>query len=280
MSTIVFVHAHPDDEATATAGSMIRAAREGHRVVVVYCTDGDPGEHGDGDVPDDLAPGETVAMRRRGEAEASAAITGTTRVAWLGYADSGMTGWTQNGTDGVFSRAPIEEAARRLADILDEEGTDVVVGYDWHGGYGHPDHVMLHHTTRAAAELAVKRPRYLEVTMNRDLMRQLFVLAAEMGLAGEMGLDGEDDAGGFDPDSAGDDGNPIGTPEAELHWAVDLGDDVTAKREALACHASQSDVRQLLAIPVEAFPFAFGTEHYIEPGRPPGMVRGWWLDAG
>ncbi|MGX7697580.1 PIG-L deacetylase family protein [Gordonia polyisoprenivorans] len=274
MSTIVFVHAHPDDEATATAGSMIRAAREGHRVVVVYCTDGDPGEHGDGDVPDDLAPGETVAMRRRGEAEASAAITGTARVAWLGYADSGMTGWTQNGTDGVFSRAPIEEAARRLADILDEEGADVVVGYDWHGGYGHPDHVMLHHTTRAAAELAVKRPRYLEVTMNRDLMRQLFVLAAEMGLAGE------NDTDGFDPDAAGDDGNPIGTPEAELHWAVDLGDDVTAKREALACHASQSDVRQLLALPVEAFPFAFGTEHYIEPGRPPGMVRGWWLDAG
>ncbi|GAB22487.1 putative hydrolase [Gordonia polyisoprenivorans NBRC 16320 = JCM 10675] len=273
MSTIVFVHAHPDDEATATAGSMIRAAREGHRVVVVYCTDGDPGEHGDGDVPDDLAPGETVAMRRRGEAEASAAITGTARVAWLGYADSGMTGWTQNGTDGVFSRAPVEQAARRLAGILDEEGADVVVGYDWHGGYGHPDHVMLHHTTRAAAELAVKRPRYLEVTMNRDLMRQLFVLAAEMGLTGENNTDG------FNPDAPGDDGNPIGTPEAELHWAVDLGDDVTAKREALACHASQSDVRQLLALPVEAFPFAFGTEHYIEPGRPPGMVRGWWLDA-
>ena len=57
VSTLVFVHAHPDDEGTATAGSMIRASREGHRVVVVYCTDGDPG-----DVPDDLAPGETVVF--------------------------------------------------------------------------------------------------------------------------------------------------------------------------------------------------------------------------
>ncbi|MEE3851992.1 PIG-L family deacetylase [Gordonia sp. LSe1-13] len=262
MSTIVFVHAHPDDEATGTAGSMIRASREGHRVVVVYCTDGDPG-----DVPDDLAPGESVVSRRRGEAEASALITGTARVAWLGYADSGMSGWAQNNTDGVFSRADVGEAARRLADLLDEEDADVVVGYDWHGGYGHPDHIMLHHTTRAAADLAAKRPRYLEVTMNRDLMRQLFTLAKEMGM---------DE--GFDPDARGDDGNPIGTPEAELHWAVDLGDDVTAKREALACHASQSDVKEMLAIPVEVFPFAFGTEHYIEPGRPSGMVRGWWLD--
>ncbi|GAA3708178.1 PIG-L deacetylase family protein [Gordonia hankookensis] len=271
MSTIVFVHAHPDDEGTATAGTMIRAAREGHRVVVVYCTDGDPGERSDGgfdsDVPDDLEPGETVASRRRGEAEASAAITGTARVEWLGYADSGMTGWAQNNTDGVFARADPDEAARRLADLLDEESADAVVGYDWHGGYGHPDHVMLHRTTLAAVELAAKRPRYLEVTMNRDLMRQLFVLAAEMGMEG------------FDPDTRGDDGNPIGTPESELHWAVDLGDDVMTKRKALACHASQSDVRQLLEIPVEAFPFAFGTEHYIEPGRPAGMVRGWWLDA-
>ncbi|MDY6808122.1 MAG: PIG-L family deacetylase [Actinomycetota bacterium] len=263
MSTIVFVHAHPDDEGTGTAGSMIRASREGHRVVVVYCTDGDPG-----DVPDDLAPGETVVSRRRGEAEASARITGTARIAWLGYGDSGMTGWAQNDTDGVFSRADLGEAARRLADILDEESADVVVGYDWHGGYGHPDHIMLHHTTRAAAELASKRPRYLEATMNRDLMRQLFTLAKEMGMEG------------FDPDLRGDDGNPIGTPEAELHWAVDLGDDVMAKREALACHASQTDVRQLLELPVEMFPFAFGTEHYIEPGRPEGMVQGWWLGGG
>ncbi|GAB90918.1 PIG-L deacetylase family protein [Gordonia rhizosphera] len=266
VSTIVFVHAHPDDEGTNTAGSMVRASREGHRVVVVYCTDGDPG-----DVPDDLEPGETVASRRRGEAEASAAITGTARVAWLGYADSGMTGWARNDAEGVFSRADIDEAARRLADLFDDEAADAVVGYDWHGGYGHPDHIMLHRTTIAAVELAAKRPRYLEVTMNRDLMRQLFALAAEIG------MEGFSDEDGFDPDT-GDDGNPIGTPETELHWAVDLGDDVIAKREALACHASQTDVKQLLAMPAEYFPFAFGTEHYIEPGRPPGMVRGWWLD--
>ncbi len=261
MSTLLFVHAHPDDEGTATAGTMIRAAREGHRVVVVYCTNGDPG-----DVPDDLAPGETVVSRRRGEAEASAAITGTARIVWLGYGDSGMTGWAQNNVDGVFSRADTAEAARRLADVIDEEDADVVVGYDWHGGYGHPDHIKLHTTTLAAVDIAARRPRYLEVTMNRDLMRQLITLAIEAGMEG------------FDPELRGDDGNQIGTPEAELHWAVDLGDDVSTKRAALACHASQIDVKQLLAMPVEVFPFAFGTEHYIEPGRPDGLVRAWPFD--
>ena len=91
MATIVFVHAHPDDEASGTAGSMARAAAEGHRVVLVVCTNGDHGE-----VPDDLADGETLVERRRMETEASAGVLGVARVVWLGYRDSGMTGWEQN----------------------------------------------------------------------------------------------------------------------------------------------------------------------------------------
>ena len=88
VTTIVFLHAHPDDETTQTSGAMARASAEGDRVVVVYATNGDHG-----DAPEDLAEGETVVARRRAEAEASARATGTRRVVWLGYADSGMTGW-------------------------------------------------------------------------------------------------------------------------------------------------------------------------------------------
>ena len=44
VSTIVFLHAHPDDEASQTSGSMARAVDEGHRVVVVFATNGDHGE--------------------------------------------------------------------------------------------------------------------------------------------------------------------------------------------------------------------------------------------
>ena len=58
MSTIVFLHAHPDDEASQTAGTMRQAVDAGHRVVCVYATNGDHGS-----VPDDLADGETVVDR-------------------------------------------------------------------------------------------------------------------------------------------------------------------------------------------------------------------------
>ncbi len=40
---LVSFHAHPDDEALLTAGTLARAAAQGHRVVVVTATDGEAG---------------------------------------------------------------------------------------------------------------------------------------------------------------------------------------------------------------------------------------------
>ena len=257
MSTIVFLHAHPDDEASQTAGTMRLAADAGHRVVCVYATNGDHGT-----VPADLAEEETVVLRRRAEAEASAQVLGTARVAWLDYADSGMTGWEQNSHELSFHGADTDEAARRLVAILDEEDADVLVGYDWHGTYGHPDHVKVHHVARRAAELAARRPRELQATMNRDHMRRLWQAAVAAGVEGAD----------WDPDQGADDGNPFGTPEAELHWHVDVRPVLAAKRAALASHASQEDVGWMLGMPEEHFAMSFGDEWFIEPGRPDGLT--------
>ena len=265
MATLVFVHAHPDDEASQTAGSMARAVEEGHRVVLVVATNGDHGE-----VPPDLADAETVVDRRRVEMAASAAAIGLHRVVWLGYADSGMSGWDQNDDEASFARADLEEAAERVAAVLREEQADVVTAYDWHGGYGHPDHVKAHAVVRRAAELA-GTPRVLEVTMNRDAVRRQFQVAASAGLPGAVE---------WDPDRPMDDGNPLGTPEAELHWAVDVSRWLGVKRAALASHASQtSDAGMMLAMPDEVFAAMFGVEYYVEAGRPPGVVAGWFLEA-
>lgn len=264
MATIVFLHAHPDDEASQTSGTMARAVDEGHRVVLVVATNGDHGT-----VPDDLAEGETLVDRRRRELEASARAIGLHRVVWLGYADSGMTGWEQNGAENAFTGADVDEAGRRLADVLDDEDADAVVGYDWHGSYGHPDHVKVHAVVHRGAELARRRPRVLESTMNRDEMRRNYLAAKAAGM--------EDD---WDPDAPADDGNPLGLPEAELHWRVDVRDRIETKRAALAAHASQtSDVGMMLAMPPEIFTHVFGWEHYREAGRPDGMVDGWPFEA-
>ncbi|MSZ07662.1 MAG: GlcNAc-PI de-N-acetylase, partial [Actinobacteria bacterium] len=91
MSTLVAFHAHPDDESLAMGGTLARASKEGHRVVVVVATNGDHGE-----TPANLAPGETTADFRKKEMEASCNVLGVHRLVWLGYDDSGMTGWEQN----------------------------------------------------------------------------------------------------------------------------------------------------------------------------------------
>ena len=234
-------------------------------MIVVFATNGDHGE-----APADLAPDESVVQRRRQEAQASAQAIGLARVAWLGYADSGMTGWEQNLHGEAFHGADTDEAAARLAAILDEEDADVLVGYDWHGGYGHPDHVKVHHVVHRAAQLAARRPRVLESTMNRDSIRSMMQAALEAGAEGA-----------WDPDSPADDGNPFGTPESQIHYRVDVTADLAAKRAALTAHSSQtSDVGMMLAMPPEVFAQFFGTEYYIEPGRAPGMRDVWFLDDG
>ncbi|HEU4998951.1 MAG TPA: PIG-L family deacetylase [Lapillicoccus sp.] len=259
MTTIVFVHAHPDDETTQTSGSMARASARGDRVVVVYATNGDHG-----DAPEDLADGETVVDRRRAEAEASAQATGTQRVEWLGYADSGMTGWEQNNAAGALHGADVEEVARRVAAILDEEDADVLVGYDWHGNYGHPDHVKVHHVARRAAELAGRRPRLLESTMNRTGM----VRDRQARLDRGEEVD-------WDPEAPMDDGNPLGSTEDEITWAVDVSDYLDQRRAAARAHASQEDTTWMRTMPDEEFARVFAQEFYIEPGRDQPMRPGW-----
>jgi LmbE family N-acetylglucosaminyl deacetylase len=262
MGTLVCFHAHPDDEAIATGGSMARAAEEGHRVVLVVATNGDHGE-----VPDDLAPGETLVDRRRAETARSAEILGIHRVAWLDYADSGMTGWDQNDHEQSFHQAPLDEAAERLAAILREESCDVLTTYDWHGGYGHPDHIKVHHVGHRAAELA-GTPTVFESTMNRDALARMMA---------EAPIDGPD--GDFDPEGPSDDGNPFGTPEAELTHAVDVSAWIDRKRASIAAHNSQvSDSSFFLQMPPEAFTMAFGTEWYIKKGAEPGVRVGWLFE--
>ena len=265
MATIVFVHAHPDDEASSTGGAAARASDEGHRVVVVTCTDGDFGNR-----PDDLADGETLVARRRAETARSVEILGVHRHVWLGYADSGMHGWAENTADNAFWSAPIDEAAERLAAVLREEQADVVVVYDWHGGYGHPDHVQVHRVGHRAVELAGV-PRVLETTFNRDA----WIRSAEQFR--DVNPDAADD---FDPNQPGDDGNPMGTSEADIHLAVDLAPWAGRKQAALAAHASQvDDAVAMASMPPDLFSQMFGTEWYIEPGAPGPMRWGWIFET-
>jgi len=82
------------------------------------------------------------------------------------------------------------------------------------------------------------------------------------------------DPDGFHIETPDIDENQFGTPEAEITAAVDVTAYLDYKRRAMRAHASQiSEQSFFLAMPDEAFRFAFGTEWFIREGQGPGITE-------
>lgn len=249
MANLVFFHAHPDDEAIATGGTMALASDAGHNVVLVLATRGEVGEPNDGV----LHEGETLGDRREAETLRSAEILGVRAVEFLGYRDSGMIGEPSNDDPLAFWQADLDEAGARLAEILGRYEADILIGYDPNGTYGHPDHVQVHRVGAVGAQKAGVE-RVLWATANRTAIQE----AIEQGAF-------EDEDGDADERV---DREQMGMPEAELTHAVDVSEALDRKRASLEAHASQiSDDSFFLAMPAEMFAQAFGTEWFVDAAR-------------
>jgi LmbE family N-acetylglucosaminyl deacetylase len=256
VPTAVFFHAHPDDEAIATGGTMAKLASQGHRVVLVTATRGELGE-----VPDGfLEPGETLTARRERELSAACDLLGVSRHEFLGYRDSGMEGEATNEDPTCFWQANLDEAAKRLAAILEEEGAQVLTVYDERGVYGHPDHVQVHRVGTRAAELAGV-PRVFMATVNRDHMLKVAERAKEFGAEREL----------EEFEERREEMQVLGVDPGRITTALDVTEFLGVKRAAMAAHASQiSDTSFFLTMPREAFDAVWGTEWYVRQGAASG----------
>jgi len=260
MATVTFFHAHPDDEAIATGGTMAAMAEQGHRVMLVTATGGELGE-----IPDGLLrPGETLAERRAAELAEAATVLGVDRYLLLGYEDSGMEGEPSSLRTGCFATADVEEAAARLAGILTAEGSDVLVTYDEHGGYGHPDHVQVHTVGMRAAALAGTPVVYL-ATVDRGFMQNLRTLMADSGWTpseqSEEQMEGAD---------------TMGEPSERITTEIDVTANLSTKRAAMRVHASQIGEDSIfLSMPDDIFSRVWGQEWYVRVRpEPTGLGNG------
>lgn len=247
VTTLVFLHAHPDDEALLTAGTMARAAAEGHRVVLVCATDGSAG------LTSSAYSGDLAGVRLA-EVERSAALLGTARLETWGYADSGLDGMLASG----FAAGDAAAQADRLAALLREEQANVLVGYDPSGGYGHPDHLRVHAVARAAAQQT--GTRLFEATLPRE------PIARSVRTAAALHLTPTD----FDPAEF----DRAWTPRRLITHRVDVRPYLEVKRASMNAHASQAvadDSTRTLAVlarlPRALFSTLLGTEYYVSvPG--------------
>lgn len=262
--TVVAFNAHPDDETLLMAGTLAALADRGHRILLVTATDGAQGL-----AAEEYTEDGGLGRRRLGELAASGRALGVSGVHHLGYAGSGSGGPVPDDPPGTqrLVRAPVEEAAGRLADLLRRESADVLISYDQAGGYGHRDHVVVHHVGRRAAELA-GTTRLLEATVPREpLLRAL--RGIERVRPFPHGFRAADWAHAY-------------TPGAEITDRVDVRAYLGAKRAAMRAHATQasgtadSGARTLAAVlklPRPVYRAIFGREFFVDPAAPPGTRR-------
>ncbi len=149
---LMFVHAHPDDEASKGAATAARYVDEGAEVVLLTCTGGEAGDVLNPNA-EPIPPDAMAEVRAKELADAVAAI-GFTRSYQLGYVDSGYHEDPDEVPEGTFARAPLDEPSRLVAGLLRRERPHVVVTYPEDGGYPHPDHIMNHAVTMRGMELA------------------------------------------------------------------------------------------------------------------------------
>jgi LmbE family N-acetylglucosaminyl deacetylase len=243
--TLVFVHAHPDDEALLTAGTMAKASAQGHRVVLIVATDGAAGLTS-------TRYSENLAETRAQELQISANALGVSRVVNLGFPDSGLNGQSVRG----FSSVPVVDVADLIATVLNEEKAHILIGYDPSGGYGHPDHLQVHRATRAAAMLCAKVPELFEATLPREPIAYAVNLAKRLHLT----------PNGFDASEF----ENAWSPRRDITHRIDVSSTMREKIASLRAHASQASadgtVRTLAVLtrlPAPVRNVLLGTEYYV-----------------
>ena len=265
--SVVFFHAHPDDEAIFTGGTMALLAAAGWRVVLVVATAGEQGETSalvGRDVP--------LAVRRMGETATAAECLGAQRVEFLGYHDSGLdpreAGSAGGRPTGAFADATVDEASSRLAGILTEERARALVSYDARGIYGHVDHVQVHRVGLAAADKAAV-PTVYESTVDREY---LHFVETHLVVEATIATQPERAAGGWGaaPERTAGLGlaaAPLGLSTVEVDCTVDVRPVLPVKRRAMAAHASQiPETSSAMRLPDADFAAVYGYEWYARRG--------------
>jgi N-acetyl-1-D-myo-inositol-2-amino-2-deoxy-alpha-D-glucopyranoside deacetylase len=232
---ILFVHAHPDDEAIGTGATMARYAATGAHVTLVTCTLGEEGEiHVPAMSGLAAAEGDQLGGYRIAELERACAAMGVTDHRFLGgagrFRDSGMMGTPANEHPRAFWNVDLDAAAGLLVDVIREIRPQVIVTYDPNGFYGHPDHIQAHRVAMRAAELAAAEGRGPDKIYWTGVPRSVLDAGMkEFGESGENPFEGVERVEDL----------PFGTPDDEIAARMDAHEYAEAKVAALRAHATQ-----------------------------------------
>lgn len=242
---LLIVYAHPDDESFGNAGTILRYTSAGVAVHYACATRGEAGSV----APERLTGYSDTAALRTAELLCAAGVLGLAGVHFLGYRDSGMPGTPDNQHPAALVQAPRQRVVGQIVALIRALRPQVVLTFGPYGGYGHPDHIAIHHAALAAfqqagdsAHFPEQRSAGLAAWSPARLYYPTFRVALAGPLLGLMWLAGRD------PHRFGQNGDvdlvravAMVTP---VTTSVDSAAFLEAKERAWACHASQGSGRE------------------------------------
>ena len=238
MRTLMSLHAHPDDESSKGAGTVARYSDEGVRCILVTATGGEAG-----DVLNPALDAEEIFPRlaevRREELTHAAKIIGYDEVVLLGYRDSGMPDTDDNRNPKAFVNVDIDEVEERLVALIRQHRPQVLLGYDDHERYPHPDHLLIHDLSLRVFESAADPAKFPDSGPPFEVARlyaPVFTVRRLLALhkaAFKAGVESPFESWLEDLDMTRDDG--------KLLFRIDCSETLERGRDALRAHRSQVD---------------------------------------
>jgi mycothiol S-conjugate amidase len=234
---LLAIHAHPDDESSKGAGTVIHYSDLGVRCTLMVATGGEEGDilNAAMDRPEVAA---NLPAIRDEELEAAAAILGFQKIYRLGYRDSGMPDSEANQRLDAFTNADEQSVLAAMVSIIRRERPQVMLGYDDHEYYPHPDHLRVHDLAVKAFEAAADQERFPDAgrawaparlyapVFSRLRLEKLHEAMVEAGLESPLGRwleripEGED---------------------SHVDVRVPIASTLSRARDALRAHATQVD---------------------------------------
>lgn len=156
-TTVIFLHAHPDDEAFLSGGLIYKLSNS-HKTLVIYCAAS-------------LVKGEKLTDVRQNEAKVSNRLLGVSKSVFLDFCEPKYKG------KGVITLVEADPNFVANSILLQIQKVGIkerfyLISYDQNGGYGNKDHVAVHRAGRAIKQKLKSQISLYEITINRNKINE------------------------------------------------------------------------------------------------------------
>jgi LmbE family N-acetylglucosaminyl deacetylase len=143
--SVLAVFAHPDDELFHGGATLAHLAARGARVTLACATKGEAGK-----AHPLVGPVDDIGALRAEELRVACDVLGIDAPVFLGFRDSARKERLRRDDPRALANVDMLEVETAILRVMREVAPTIVITFDPHGGYYHPDHVAVHRAATAA----------------------------------------------------------------------------------------------------------------------------------